>query len=49
VHLHKSMNHEEITYYAPSTGFLQDGRKFMVYRAMLDPDDLKADVTRNGS
>jgi hypothetical protein len=49
VHLHTALNREEKTSYAPCTGFLQDGRKYMVYRAMLYTDDFKADVTRNGS
>jgi hypothetical protein len=49
VHLHKALDHEEITSYAPSTGFLQDGRKYFVYRAMLYTDDFQAHVSRNGS
>jgi hypothetical protein len=49
VHFYKAMNREEITSYAPSTGFLQDGRKYTVYRAVLYTDDFKADVTRSGS
>jgi hypothetical protein len=46
VHFHRAQNREEITPYAPSTGFLQDERKYMMYRAMLYADDFKADVTR---
>jgi hypothetical protein len=49
VHFQKALNCEEITSYTPSTGFLQDGRKYMVYRAMLYTDDFKADVSRNRS
>jgi hypothetical protein len=49
VHLDKAMNRENITFYAPSTGFLQDGRKYMVYNAMIYAKDFKADVTRSGS
>jgi hypothetical protein len=49
VHLHRALNREEITSYAPSTGFLRDGRKYMVYRAMLYTDDFNAHVSRSGS
>jgi hypothetical protein len=47
--LHKTLDHEEITFYAPSIGFLQDGRKYLVCRAMLYTDDFQAHVSRNGS
>jgi hypothetical protein len=49
VNLQKALNRVEITYYAPSTGFLHDGRKYIVYRAMLYTDYFKADVSRKGS
>jgi hypothetical protein len=49
VHFHTALNREEISSYASCTGFLEDGRKYMVCRAMLYTDDFKADVTRNGS
>jgi hypothetical protein len=49
VHFHKALNGDEIMSYAPSIGFLQDGRNYMVYRVLLYWDDFKADVSRNGS
>jgi hypothetical protein len=49
VHFRKALNRDEITSYAHSTGLLQDGRKYIVYRAMPYIDDFKADVSRSGS
>jgi hypothetical protein len=49
LHLNKALNREEITSHAPNKGFFQDGRKYMVYRAILSTDGFQADVTRNGS
>jgi hypothetical protein len=48
-HFHKGLNRDEITSYAPSTGFLQDGRKYRVNRVLLFTDDFRTDVSRNGS
>jgi hypothetical protein len=48
VYFDKAHNREEITSYAPSSGFLQDGRKYMEYRVNIYTDDFKADVSRKG-
>jgi hypothetical protein len=49
VRMHKQAASHEARCFAPRTGVLQDGRKYVVYRALLYTDDFQPFTSRKGS